>query len=61
MEKVKQKGASGYYTPEATGQRMDFAKDVLGTATSFIPGLDLSRRDEVMEVMEINGVPAQNP
>ena len=62
MERVKQKGASGYYTPEATGQRMDFAKDLIGTASSLIPGMPaIQRRDEVMEVLGINGVPAQNP
>ena len=61
-ERVKQKGASGYYTPEASGQRMDFAKDILGTATSFIPGMpEIGRRDEVIDVMEMNGIPATNP
>ena len=61
MEKVKQKGQSGYYTPEAASDRMDFAKDLIGTAGSFIPGLDIDRRDQVIDVMEINGMPATNP
>ena len=62
MEKVKQKGASGYYTPEAAADRMDFAKDLIGTAGAFIPGMpEIGRRDEVIDVMEMNGIPATNP
>jgi len=61
MEKIKQKGASGYYTPEAAADRMDFAKDLIGTVGSFVPGLDIDRRDQVIDVMEINGMPATNP
>ena len=61
-ERVKQKGASGHYTPQAAGQRMDFAKNLIGTATSFIPGMpSIERRDEVIDIMDYNGVQATNP
>tara|TARA_R100000773_G_scaffold44641_1_gene46811 strand:+ start:7314 stop:7796 length:483 start_codon:yes stop_codon:yes gene_type:complete len=68
-ERVKQKGASGFFTPEGVRARQDIARDVIGTAAAVIPGGKIGqfadmlpqRRDTIVDVMEVNGVPAQNP
>ena len=70
-EKIAQKGASGFWTPQGIEARGKVTGDLVGQGievgkmlgTGGLSGLipETSRREEIIDLFETNGTPAQQP